>query len=252
MPAAFHDIDPDQRRALTRRRSASIILTIAIELLLFLAILQLGRAPKTPQPTIETKVFRVSEVGKKRTPEKRAARAAPASAVAKPVVRPPIVVKKPPVPVFVPMSSEEFAATDISKLGKAKRGDAAGAGDEAIADGTGAGPGGATLYRAKWRREPSDQELAPYMPQRLRSGSALIICQTIANYHVENCRSLGETPPGSGLGQALRRASWQFLIVPPRIDGRALIGAWVSIRFDRVIRTDDAPASDNSAPSDAQ
>ena len=60
----------------------------------------------------------------------------------------------------------------------------------------------------------------------------MITCKTIANYQVENCRSLGESPVGSGLSRAMRQSAWQFRIRPPRINGKPMIGAWVKIRID--------------------
>jgi hypothetical protein len=54
----------------------------------------------------------------------------------------------------------------------------------------------------------------------------------IENYRVENCQVLGETPRGTSLAQALRRAAWQFLVRPPRINNKPQLGVWVRIRFD--------------------
>jgi protein TonB len=138
---------------------------------------------------------------------------------------------------------------DISKIkpaggGGNASGGAAGGGN---AEGTGDGPGGARLYNAEWYREPSNAELSPYM-RAARGGStgdwAMIACRTVERFHVEDCRELDESPRGSGLARALRQAAWQFLVRPPRIDGKPQLGTWVRIRFDfKASKRMDAPAA---------
>jgi len=54
----------------------------------------------------------------------------------------------------------------------------------------------------------------------------------IENNHVENCQIIGENPRGTGLAKALRLASWQFLVKPPRINNKPQLGVWVRIHFD--------------------
>lgn len=97
----------------------------------------------------------------------------------------------------------------------------------------GSGPDGKPLYAAQWQREPRDNEVAPYLPRRVPAGAwALIACKTAPQFRVEDCQELADAPPGSGLARAIRNAAWQFRVLPPRLGGQALIGAWVQIRFD--------------------
>lgn len=140
-------------------------------------------------------------------------------------------------PGFIKLSHDELAKADISRIKPAGGGGSTGAsqGGGGNAEGTGDGPGGARVYNAEWYREPTHAELSPYM-SAARGGSAgdwaMIICRTVERFHVEDCREVDESPRGSGLARALRQAAWQFLVRPPRVDGKAQIGTWVRIRFD--------------------
>lgn len=165
--------------------------------------------------------------------------AAPSRIVPQEAVPPPQVpVPVPSPPVMPPLDLSRKTADPVSSfdLGKlARRSGAAGGGAQGSGAvyGPGEGPGGQTLYNAEWYREPSDAEISGYMPaSNVRPEWAMIACRTVERYHVENCQELGESPRGSGLARAMRRAAWQFLVRPPRIDGKPVIGAWVRIRFD--------------------
>lgn len=165
-----------------------------------------------------------------------ATKAANAARQVQPQPEPPQPVPIPTAqPAFIHLSHNEFAAADISRLPKGDK-DSAEQGasrGNASAYGPGEGPGGAHLFNAQWYREPTHAELATYLPAGAPPGSwATIACRTIDHFHVENCQELDESPPGSGLARALRRASWQFLVRPPRLEGKVLIGSWVRIRFD--------------------
>lgn len=169
----------------------------------------------------------------------------------------PTVTAPPPVPVpgkvqwpegFIELSRNDYRATDISQM---KRQDSGGgqqasAGSPGDSASVGQGPGGVRLYAAQWYREPSDAEIGPYLPQRRMQGDwAMIACRTVEKYHVEDCQELGESPPGSGLARAIRQAAWQFLVRPPRVNGKPQIGEWVRIRFDFRPKKGEAEVSAN-------
>lgn len=247
----------DPHRASARRRAASIALTVGVHLLIVLLLLRLAPAPPPPRAVsrppatftmlpdrdaAETPSPRAPVVAKVKTPSGGAAPRAPKPPSPPSATTPP--ASPPPPPVLMAGGMELFEAADISKIpsrpgdrdegGGDSEGASAGK-DSGAAYGPGAGPGGARLYNAEWYVEPTPSQLDFYLPPERPPGSwALIACRTIENYHVDNCRSLGESPPGSGLARGLRQAAWQFRVLPPRIGGKKMIGAWVRIRFDFV------------------
>jgi protein TonB len=228
------------------------LLSAAIGLLLLLMLIRMGMIAADPgdggSRLIAINLSRAAEPASQ--VRRSIARAAPPQPHERVVqVR---TVPQPQVPPLhlLKLSNEDMAAADISKMQRSsatERSGAFGAGS-ATAYGPGEGPGGAHLYNAEWYREPTRAELAGYMPQRDVSGGwAMIACRTEERYHVEDCRELGESPPGSGLSRALRQAAWQFLVRPPRLDGKPMIGAWVRIRFDFTSRPDHDEAAAEAA-----
>lgn len=232
-----------------RRRSLSSILAMAMSLLLLAALFSasLYDGKQRPDGGTLTAVNLSAAAGEKsNSPAQKQQKAvAPASqsAAAAAATRPPPVVVPTENKVvwpegFIPMKHSDFAASDISGIKSAGTGNAGG--QTASADGGGGGggtngaaPDGSRLYNAEWYREPRDAELNGYMRPGQSSGRwAMIACRTVAGYHVEDCEELDESPRGSGMARVLRQAAWQFLVRPPRVDGKPMVGAWVKIRFD--------------------
>ncbi|MBB6125110.1 hypothetical protein [Sphingobium subterraneum] len=219
-----------------RQRAVAFLLALAVHALVLALFLWVKSAPPPVKeeraPTSFTLLPEPAQEKQqaKTQPERKASRAAEA----KPTPAP--VTPKPPEepPALIPMAKDVYAAGDISKL--PSRGQSAGVDngiDSAGLIGPGDGPGGVRLFNAEWVRRPTDAELAGYMPPNApRTGWGLVACKTIANNRVENCQALGESPMGSGFARAVREAAWQFLVLPPRINGRPVVGAWVRIRID--------------------
>jgi protein TonB len=224
-----------------RQRLGVLGLTLLIEMVVLLLVILFGGSRIREQVSGAAStaiVFIQNPTEKAATPQKQARAEKAATKLSPPVVSRPVPPRIMPVRQelpFIPMTKADLAASDIAKLGSAAKA-GAGAGEASgatAASGPGDGPGGVQLYNAEWVVEPSDAQLRPYLPKSVAAGSwALIACQTIAHNHVENCAQMGEGPRGSGLSKAMRLAAWQFLIHPPRIDGKPQVGAWVRIRMD--------------------
>lgn len=234
-----------------RRRGGALLLTVLAHILVVLLLFRLaptpvskpvepppvtfGMLPETKiTPTPEPRTVAVTKV-------KRPSASAPVAKTRTPpaAVTPP--ASPPPPPVLLAGGKALFDAADISKLpshpgdeADADGGGTGGSGKDSVAVyGPGEGPGGERLYNAEWYREPTHAELAGYIPGGTPNGGwGMIACKTIENNHVENCRTMGESPIGSGVSRALRLAAWQFRVRPPRVGGRKLVGAWVRIRID--------------------
>lgn len=238
MRSAFFPPALARRRAWPGRRAIAFALVVAIHALL--AVLLLMLTPQMQKRRDEAiKVFEmlsVSDQQSERTPAKRSKRAAAAPA-------PKAVKTPPPKPILPPepklFETQLFEGVDISKLPNRRSENTPGemaegtGNDSAAAYGPGEGPGGQTLYQAEWKTEPTHAQLAYYLPANAPQNSwGIIACRTVEKFRVEDCQELAESPVGSGLSGAVRQAAWQFRVLPPRINGRPVIGAWVRIRID--------------------
>jgi protein TonB len=225
----------------------SLTLALAIEVLLLLAFLTIDlREAAKPQfkgGTIAT--FDVSNVEQKAAPASSDEPMRAIKEIKHPKLPPlPPTITQRPLPILE-VDKAFLDASDIAKLGS----NAPGAGR--LAQGGAAGdsemvgnaPNGEPLYAAEWYREPTNQELATYMPKSLyEDGWGMVACRTAPRFRVEDCVELGQTP-GSHLAGAVRQAAWQFLVRPPRVGGKSMVGEWVRIRIDyRVVRDKDARA----------
>jgi len=250
MPASYRTFTYDARPPLRERLAASglslgIIAAVIVALLWVTAAPLVDMGSGDPLSTFDVASPPSALTVSPPSPEKAAPR--PERDRSPPPPPPQTERTPPPPPVPVPttpgmivLSRDDFAASDIG--GIRSRSTAKGSGEESAKADTGGGkpvygpsmaPGGRSLYAADWYREPTRAEMAPFMPENQTEGWGMIACQTADRFRVENCRELGETP-GSGIARGMRRASWQFLVRPPSVDGKPTIGAWVRIRFDLV------------------
>ncbi|MBX9796579.1 hypothetical protein [Sphingomonas sp.] len=230
-----------------RRRGAGLLLALAVEALILLALLKLawpdiprfaGRAEKTFELINPSEDRSEKQAEATKQPEQAERRAAQPPAAARTPPPPPETTPSPTrledIPGFIKLSREEYRASDIGKMKSADPPAAlADAGGGASGDSVPVGnaPNGEPLYQAEWFREPRQAELSPYLAKArtMPGGWGLIACQTAPRNRVENCQILGEAPAGSRMGYQVREAAWQFQVRPPRKGGKPLIGAWVRI-----------------------
>jgi protein TonB len=217
--------------------------------LLLLAFFTLNFRDRLPQfkgGTLSTfDLSAESEQDRSATPQKKQKEQAAETRPPRPVPPVPKPAVKLPTPNLdmLELTREVYQAADISKLGSnapgyvrsADAGSSGGAnaGDSAM---VGTAPDGQPLYAAEWYREPTNTELAGYLPKTMPDGGGwgIIACKTAPRFRVTDCVELGQGPAGSHLAGAVRQAAWQFLVRPPRIGGKSLVGEWVRIRVDYV------------------
>lgn len=224
-----------------RRRLTAIALTILVHLALVWLLLHL--TPRTERFSTDNGLQAFDVAAPRPSAPQQAQRQEQRKQTRTPQTRP--IPPKPPIkfkdaPNVIWMSKDQFAATDIDKLRKsddrdqqqADAGAKGGARDSKALYGPGAGPGGQQLYAAEWQREPTDAELKTYLPPADANSWGIIACRTIPDYRVENCQTMGESPLGSGIATGMRRAAWQFRVIPPRIGGQPKYGTWVRIRIE--------------------
>lgn len=239
----------DWERADLRRRGYGLAIALLLEALLIIAILSLSMRSGGPEAgkrglstfSLEAEAESASaDKSETETPVTKEQQRNFNPPIPKPLLPPVNPVKAPPPsPDFIKVSKSELDAMDLSKMpasGSTGLGDSKGSGQAAKGMmGPGLGPGGAQLYPVAWLREPYDSELRPYLAAARsvpNGATADIACRMIEHNRVENCQIIGENPRGTGLAQALRKAAWQFLVKPPRIDDKPQLGVWVRIHFD--------------------
>ncbi|MFY7837664.1 MAG: hypothetical protein ACOVQ0_15425 [Novosphingobium sp.] len=242
-------IDPLRQgyQASPRERAGSFVFALVASALVFLIMWKMGavtgfgggESARLTAIDLSDEGQDKTKAAEKQPEQKQAKQATNAEAMpVQPAAAPPAV----PIPGkvqwpegFIELSRNDYRAGDISQMKRQESGGGAPSGGGSPGDSAslGQGPGGVRLYAAQWYREPTDAEIGPYLPQRRMQGDwAMIACKTVEKYHVEDCQELDESPPGSGLARAIRQASWQFLVRPPRVNGKPQVGEWVRIRFD--------------------
>ena len=223
-----------------QRRLSGVALALAVNVGLILVLMTLGLIPPPSQRSMRGTVIDLMPMSESRAPTKSARQQAeqhvqldrpvpkppPVVLPVKPTIAPPPRRESPRTQSWIEMSSADMAASDIGKMPKSGSGSA---GNSEI---VGRGPNGEAMYAAQWAREPTDAELAGYLPRTAPEGYGLVACKTIAGNRVEDCVELESQPPGSRLASAVRQAAWQFRVRPPRKGGKPLIGSWVRIRID--------------------
>jgi protein TonB len=223
-----------------QRRASGFALAVSINVGLLLILMTLGIIPPPSQKTMRGVIVDLIPANRSAAPTRTETAEAqrPQAETKRPVPKPPPIIlpvkptiapppQRPTKPTpWLEMSKEDMAASDISKIPAAGSG---GGGDSEV---VGKGPNGEALYAAEWAREPTDAELAGYLPRNAPEGYGLIACKTMPGDRVEDCVELDQEPHGSHLAAAVRQAAWQFRVRPPRKGGHALIGSWVRIRID--------------------
>jgi periplasmic protein TonB len=239
-----------------QRRALGLGLAIIIEVLLIALLMLVGsrfagdgrEAPEDsrleavtfalPEPAEETPPDEPSEPETAATPPQSPP--VPQPPVERPVAepeRPPPILSNPvPVPAPPPPAAPAPAptASQTRPVAPPRNYGPVDSGPQGEPDSqrVGTAPNGEPLFAARWYREPTQQELAGYLSTASAPSAALIACRTVADFRVEDCELLAESPAGSNIGRAVLAAAWQFRVRPARVGGKSQVGSWVRIRID--------------------
>jgi len=255
-----------------RRRAISFVLALTVEAALIFLLLVFGPQfiPMVKKPERRSNSFSLTPSTDEAmtSPDHHSAKtaAAASSKAAVTIQRPPTPPVLPPSQTSTPFTGLpgvlpiELGAKDISKLKSTATPDEDEKQDQTdskLAYGPGLAPGGQSYYMGDWYRLPTVAEIGPYLPKRLPPKAwGLILCKTAPRYHIEDCRSVAEYPQGSGMARAALQMSWQFLIRPPRLGGKVLVGTWVGVRVDTSTIHGEAKGDqadrDDDPPDDAK
>ena len=251
----FADRLPARFREEGGRKAAGAMLALLIECVVLLAVLSLARLnPEEPKRVVALSTFSVSDNPQPaETPTEPSAK--PAQQAPRPAPEPPQPAETPPAPphpvtpppaqAMIPLTRDQMASADIARLpakpdAPAKQPETIGpaniGGPKDTPRTSGSGPRGEPLYAASWYREPYDDELRGYLSTAQGPGWGKIACRTVADFRVDSCVIVDEYPKGSGIARAALAASWQFLVRPPRVGGRVMVGEWVGILIDYDLR----------------
>lgn len=238
-------------RAWLGQRGVALVLTLAIESILVLAILSLGLTKDQAKPSFGERLtsiaIKADDPARPDEPDKDPDKAKPVFQAAPDDPSPALPVVPPAAPAppaFVPVPRDQMAVLDISRLprstaapgpAKAMMGPVD-TGSPSDTKRVGSAPNGEPLYAAAWYREPSDDELSGFLSTAHGPGWALIACRTVRDFRVEDCVGLDEYPSGSNIQRAVLAAAWQFRVRPPRLGGVSKVGEWVRIRIDYGVR----------------
>lgn len=247
MSAASYRSSSYDARASRGGRAASWALALGIAAAIILALLGMsGYQRHEPGDGRRLSTFNVTPLGSSETSKRSVQRtraAAPTAAAPepRPVTEPreAPIVPPPPVTLHLPgvimLSQADYAASNIGKIKnepkpvQPKRAQQLVQNDGDDAPVAGRSTTGEAIYKAEWYREPKTAEMASYIDLNI-VGFGTIVCRTVERFHVEDCNEVDETPH-SHLARGMRQAAWQFLVIPPKKDGKYLIGSLIYITW---------------------
>ena len=229
------------------RRAAGLTVALVFEVLVLLALLSLSRSVTTPEKPLITTVAAQNytepapdepEPEPQQQPHNDQPTPQPvqtAVAPPQPAPSPAIVIPTPEAPRVQPAPEAPTPPRPGVRMGPPQGPPNSPAPSTASSDSerVGTAQNGEPLYAARWYREPGDEVRGFFADSS--PGSGLIACRTIPNYYVTDCYGIGETR-GSNIIRAMLAASGNFRVRPAQIGGRSLVGSWVRIRFDYIVR----------------